>query len=120
MGDDNDKTYTIDTVFGGDIGKDLIGCYFKLKPGGKYNFHDKDKNVKAHDLEIGSQFSFRLDENPAIDWHLTLAGEEGQMLTGGWQNGPDPALADGEYQAQAGGSGEEEPTNAASAGGYPS
>jgi len=119
MGEEvKDKIYTIEHVFGGDIGQDLVGCYFKLKEDGKFTFHDKDKNPKAHDLGVPSSFSFRLDENPGIDWHLTLTEDTGKMLTGGWQDGPDPANADGEYQAQAGGSGEEEEPNAASAGGY--
>lgn len=114
--DDNDKTYTINAVSGGsDIGQDLIGCYFKLKADGKFTFHDKDKNPKAHDISVGSQFSFRLDENPGIDWHLTLGEETEEFLRGGWQDGPDPAEADGEYQAQAGGSGEESSYSSAGA-----
>jgi hypothetical protein len=101
-------------------GDQLIFCYFKLKPDGTYNFHDRDDKVKARDITLDKPFHFRLDEDPETLWTLILTSivddPTGVKLSGGWSksNSKNPSLEDGTYQAQAGGSGEEEP-NAASA-----
>jgi hypothetical protein len=117
MGDISEKRILIKSTSGGEIGELLHHCYFKLKPDGTYTFHDKDDHVKARKVTVGGPgFSFRLDENPAIEWHLTLNSDASEQLDGSWRNGQDPAMADGEYQAQAGGSEEEEDASAASAG----
>ena len=120
MGDISDKKIFIHEVSGGEIGKELIGCYFKEKHDGTYNFHDKDDHVKGRDIRLDTEFSFRLDEHPLVDWHLTLVSNADEVLKGGWRDGKDPSEADGEYQAQAGGTADEEEPNAASAGGYAS
>jgi hypothetical protein len=95
----------------------LLQCYFKPKDDGTFNFHDKDDRLKRRDVTLGSEFSFVLDEVPGI-WHLVLdqPTADPTVYGGIWKTGPehDPSLADGTYQAEAGGSGEEEP-NAASA-----
>ncbi|HEV8430406.1 MAG TPA: hypothetical protein VGQ41_21055 [Pyrinomonadaceae bacterium] len=116
MGDD-DKKIPIGSFTGGEDGQNLIGCYFKPKPDDTYNFHDKDDKVKARDIHVGSEFTFELDEVPGVTWHLTLGSNADEVLKGNWWDGRDPSLADGSYQAEAGGSGEEEEPNAASAGG---
>ncbi len=118
MGDDADKKIFIKNVTGDDIGQLLVGCYFKLKPNGTYTFHDKNDAVKGRDITVDSDFNFRLDEHLAIEWHLDLNSDADEILKGNWRDGKDPSMADGEYQAQAGGSGEEGEINAASAGGY--
>ena len=95
----------------------LLQCYFKAKEGGTYNFHDKDDRLKKRDVTLGTEFSFVLDEVPGI-WHLVLdqPTADPNVYGGIWKTGSehDPTLADGTYQAEAGGSGEEEP-NAATA-----
>ena len=95
----------------------LLQCYFKPKQDGTYNFHDKDDRLKRRDITLGSEFSFVLDEVPGV-WHLVLDNDpaDPNLYVGSWKTGTehDPSLADGTYQAEAGGAGEEEP-NAASA-----
>lgn len=113
--DKDDKKFYIDEVFGEEIGQLLKGCYYKLKNNGTYTFHDKDHTEKGRDITVPSEFKFKMD---GIDWTLTLNSNADEILKGGWWDGKDPANADGEYQAQAGGTGEEGDTNAASAGGY--
>lgn len=119
--DKDDKKLYIDEVIGGEIGQLLIDCYFKLKPDGKYTFHEQNHAIKGHDIQVGSEFTFRLDQDPLILWHLTVTSNDGKVLKGNWWDGKDASAADGEYQAQAGGTGEEgeeDESNAASAGGY--
>ncbi len=116
---DNEKPIYIHEVIGGPSGKALIDCYF-LRHGNTYTFFDSDGNQKAGDIKVGDPFWFTLDEVPDVNWTLSIVNPEGpDKLSGKWSDSSDPALADGEYQAQAGGTGEEEgDTNAASAGGY--
>ena len=111
MGDKNGKIY-IDKVSPG--GEDLLGCYFKLKPDGKYNFHDQHHGEKGTDITVGSSFKFRLDQR---EWELSLNEDLEVILKGDWSHPNQPPEGEGTYQAEAGGAGEEEPT-AASAGGY--
>jgi hypothetical protein len=115
MDDVNEKRIVIDTVIGEPSGQQLLHCYFK-EHGDTYNFHDKDHNVKGRDIKLDEQFRFTLDEDPDVTWSLTILKADGspdrRKLIGSWNDNKDPSLADGEYQAQAGGSGEEEPTTA--------
>jgi len=115
MADPIEKRIVIDTVIGGDSGQRLLECYFK-EHGDTYNFHDKDHNVKARDIKLNEEFCFNLDGDPGVDWCLVITKADGlpesRKLVGTWNDQKDPSMADGEYQAQAGGSGEEEPTSA--------
>ena len=118
--DTREKDILIRDIIGGESGRALINCYY-LRHGNTYTFYDKDGNEKATDIKIGEDFSFTLDELPNVNWILSITNPHGpDRLDGKWNNSVDPSLADGEYQAQAGGVGEEgeEDTNAASAGGY--
>ena len=103
-------------------GEDLVECFYMPKPNDKFNFHDKDKNVKKRDITLGKEFSVVLDEAPETVWHLTLSQNpedpDPNQYEGTWRTGIDPGMAEGTYQAEAGGSGEEEEPNAASAGTY--
>ena len=109
------KKIVIDVVIGGTSGERLLKCYFK-EHGDTYNFHDKDHSVKGRDIKLNEEFCFTLDGDPDVNWCLLINSAEGppdtRKLTGNWNDGKDPSAADGEYQAQAGGSGEEEPTSA--------
>ena len=122
MADKNDKNIYIHNVIGGESGKALIDCYF-VRQGNRYTFYDSDDTEKASDIKIGEEFSFHLDRVPDVTWTLSITNPVGpDKLLGKWNDSSDPAQVDGEYQAQAGGTGEEEgeegDTNAASAGGY--
>ena len=118
MGETQDKKILIHAVIGGDSGKALIDCYF-TRHGNTYTFFDKDGNEKAGDIKVGKEFSFKLDGLPHVDWTLSITNPVGpDKLNGKWNDSSDPSQADGSYQAEAGGSGEEEDANAASAGGY--
>ena len=119
MGETTDKQIFIHKIFGGESGQALIECYF-IRHGNTYTFYDKDGNEKAGDIKIDEDFRFTLDELPDVNWTLSITNPEGpDKLSGTWNDSTNPTEADGEYQAQAGGTGaEEEDTNAASAGGY--
>ena len=122
MSDPKDTPIYIHEIIGGDSGKALIDCWF-IRHGNTYSFYDKDGTEKASDVKVGESFPFTLDGMPDVDWTLAITNPVGpDKLRGTWTNTVDPTLADGEYQAQAGGTGEEEgedeDTNAASAGGY--
>lgn len=122
MGDTKDKEIYIHNVIGGPSGEALIDCYF-TKHGNIFSFYDSDGTEKAKDIKVGEDFHFTLDGVPDVNWTLSITNPEGpDKLSGKWSDSSDPALADGEYQAQAGGTGEEGgeegDTNAASAGGY--
>jgi len=120
MDEIRDKQISIHEVIGGESGQALKDCYF-IRHGNIYTFYDKDGNEKAGDVHVGQDFSFTLDELPDVKWTLSITNPEGpSKLSGKWNDSIDPAQADGEYQAQAGGTGEEEDTSAASAGGYAS
>jgi hypothetical protein len=121
MDDIKDKQILIHKVFGAESGQALKQCYF-IRHGNTYTFYDKDGNEKAGDVKTGEDFSFTLDEVPDVHWTLSITNPVGpDKLIGKWNDSIDPAQADGEYQAQAGGTGEEEEdTNAASASGYAS
>ena len=107
MDDDNDKKFVIFSV-SDPRADDLIGCYYKSKPENSYNFHGRDDKVKARDIKPDDKdFSFRLDDNPDILWTLNLSPDSGGILTGNWSDDRDPALEDGTYQAQAGGTAED-------------
>ena len=120
MGDESDKKIVIEAFTGGADGHNLLGCYFKPKNDGKFNFHDKGNHVKGRDLRVGSVFSFTLEEKPGTTWHLSLNSDANEVLTGNWSDGRDTTEADGTYQAEAGGSGAEEDASSASSGGYAS
>jgi hypothetical protein len=111
----------IDNFTGGESGKDLKGCYFKLKESkGTYDFHDKDDKEKCKDLTVGSGCSFVLDENPHITWRIVLTPPCSELVVnGGWSNTVrnDVGEEGGTFQAQAGG-GLDAEASAASASGY--
>ncbi|HXQ36957.1 MAG TPA: hypothetical protein VN843_23295 [Anaerolineales bacterium] len=118
MGDTEakDKNIKIHNVIGGISGKALIECYFN-RHGNTYTFYDKDGNEKAADIKVGEDFWFTLDEVPDVNWTLSITNPVGpDRLLGKWSDSANPTLADGSYQAEAGGSGEEEEPNVASAG----
>lgn len=104
---------------GGQQGDALINCYF-IRHGNTYTFYDHDGNEKAGDIKVGEDFWFTLNDLPDVNWTLSITNPEGpDKLRGKWNDSANPTLADGSYQAEAGGSGEEEgDANAASAGGY--
>lgn len=118
MGDIQDKNILIHDVIGGESGQALIDCYF-VRHGNTYTFYDSDGTEKATDIHVGKDFSFTLDRVPDINWTLSITNPVGpDKLLGKWNDSKDPALADGSYQAEAGGTGEEGDANAATAGGY--
>ena len=115
---DKEKNIVIDQVIGGDSGQALIGCYY-TRQGNTYSFYDKEGNEKATDIHVDQDFWFTLPQLPDVKWTLSITNPEGpDKLAGKWNDSTDPAMADGEYQAQAGGAGEEEDSSAASASGY--
>lgn len=119
--DDKKKPIIIDSFTGGQSGADLKGCYFKYKAtSDSYDFHDKDDKEKCKDLKIGSGCSFTLDENPDIIWTIGLTPPCTEIIVNGsWGNtvGGDVGEEGGTFQAQAGGTWEED-ASAASASGY--
>ena len=118
MADKNDKNIYIHNVIGGESGKALIDCYF-VRQGNTYTFYDSDGTEKATDIKVGEDFSFPLDHVPDVNWTLSITNPVGpDKLLGKWSDSSDPALADGSYQAEAGGSGDPEEPNAASASSY--
>ena len=118
MGETTDKQIFIHKIFGGESGQALIECYF-IRHGNTYTLYHKDGNEKAGDVKTGKDFSFTLDEVPDVNWTLSITNPVGpDKLLGKWSDSSDPALADGSYQAEAGGSGDPEEPNAASAGSY--
>ena len=119
MGDNNPNQIPIKTVSSEDADV-LLECYFDPKPNGDFNFHYKDK-VKKRDITLGKEFSFVLDQFPDTLWHLVLQQDpdDPKMYGGTWRTGIAPGgkgMAEGTYQAEAGGAGEEEEPSAASAG----
>jgi len=121
MGDTKDKEIVINRITSGGLsGEALKGCYY-MGQGNNYTFYDKDGNEKAGNIKVGKPFSFILDELQHVNWTLSITNPTGpDKLLGSWSNNVDPSLADGSYQAEAGGSGEEGDANAASAAGYSS
>jgi hypothetical protein len=121
MGDTKDKEIIIKHITSGGLsGEALKGCWF-IRHGNIYTFYDHDGVEKARDIHVGQHFSFTLDEAPDVNWTLSITNPEGPAkLTGSWKDSTNPALADGSYQAEAGGSGEEGDADAASAAGYSS
>ena len=104
---DIDTQIIIDQFTGPSDGELLLGCYFVLKTGvDVYDFFAPDGTPKGRNIRVDSEFTFELD---GITWHLTLSSDSDEILTGNWVGQKEPAMADGTYQAQAGGSGEEEP-----------
>ena len=118
---DTDKHIIIDSFTGGESGADLKGCYFKYnKSKETYDFHDKDGKEKCKDLSVGSGCSFDLDGQPHIQWTISLTPPCSELVVnGGWSNtvGGDVGEEGGTFQAQAGGTFEED-ASAASASGY--
>jgi hypothetical protein len=118
MADKNDKNIYIHNVIGGESGKALIDCFF-VRQGNTYTFFDSDGTEKASDIKVGEDFSVQLDRVPDVNWTLSITNPVGpDKLLGRWNDSRDPALAEGSYQAEAGGSGDPEEPNAASAGSY--
>lgn len=117
MDDLKEKKIVVESVTP-DSGGQLLKCYFK-QHGDTYTFHDKDDKVKASDIKLGEEFFFTLDEDQDVNWNMVITSAEHRpdrrKLSGNWGDSRDPSLADGEFQAQAGGSGEEEEPNTASA-----
>ncbi len=119
MDDRTEKRIVIESFTGGEDGHKLLGCYFvQHGDSDTYSFFGKDDKMKVPDVRVGSEFQFKLDDSPDINWTLTLAEVDQTLarkkMRGGWNDSRDPNQADGTYQAEAGGSGEEEP-NAAGA-----
>ena len=119
MGDKKDpNSIVIKSFIGGPQGRHLVDCYYVPKNNGdSYDFFDKEDKPKKENVKIGEEFSFDLDFQT---YHLTLDPDPDKPngYWGPWRTDSNPAMADGTYQAEAGGSGEEEEPNAASAGGY--
>ncbi len=115
MGEKQDKNIVINNIVGGNSGQLLIGCYF-TRHGNDYNFYDSEGTEKGTDITVNDPFHFKLD---GIDWTLTITNPVGpDKLLGTWTDNVDPSAADGSYQAEAGGTGEEGDPHAASAGAY--
>ena len=93
-------------------GAALLQCFFKQKANGKYDFYDKDGTEKAKDKKVGEHFKFQLDEDPGIEWHLSIGHGTHTKVSGDWLPGPglsrDTDDPDPTYQAQAQGTKEEE------------
>lgn len=121
MDETQDKEIVIKEITSGGVsGEALKGCYF-VRHGNTYTFYDHDGIEKAGDIKVSEDFWFTLDDLPNVNWTLSITNPEGPAkLTGKWSNNADPSLADGSYQAEAGGSGEEGDADAASAAGYSS
>ena len=122
MGDKKQKDPIVIKSFIGpeEEGKHLVDCYYMPKNNDDtYDFFDKEHKEKHKGVKIGEPFSFDLDLH-----HYTLTLDPDPDKPGGywgpWSTTPtsDPGMAEGTYQAEAGGSGEEEEPSAASAGGY--
>src|SRR5262249_47614009 len=113
----NPNAIVIKSFIGGDEGKHLLECYYMPKPDDTYDFFDKEHNVKRRDVELGVEFSFELDVHI---YHLILNPDPDKPdnYWGPWWTGTQRSLADGSYQAEAGGTGEEGDPHAASAGAY--
>jgi hypothetical protein len=109
MADPEEKKIPIKDVIGREEGQKLIGCYFKPKADGTYNFHAHDGAVKGRQITVGRTFRFELDDAPGVFWTLNLETDADEILKGRWndKNDPDPSLEDGTYQAQAGGQAED-------------
>ena len=97
---------------------ELVKCYFKPKSGGTYNFHNPEHVKKAEDITFDKSFSCKLHDDQQTVWTLTLHPMDddptGEKFGGTWakSNGNDPSLEDGTYQAQAGGTLEEDAASA--------
>ena len=106
---EDDKKIPIKSVIGRAEGEKLIGCYFKQKPDGTYNFHAQNEQVKGRQITVGRTFRFELDDAPGVFWTLTLSSDADEILNGTWNDkaDPNPTLEDGTYQAQAGGNAED-------------
>ena len=119
MSDIKDKQIVIKHIIGGGLsGEALKGCYF-IRQGNIYTFYDQDGVEKAGNIKVGEDFRFTLDHPAGVDWTLSITNPEGpDKLTGKWNDSTNISQADGSYQAEAGGSGEEGDADAASAAGY--
>ena len=87
MPEPEEKRIPIKSFTGNEEGQNLVNCYFKQKPDGTYNFHDKDDKVKAREITVGRAFRFELDEKPGVFWTLTLVRKlerQGRPQSGGW------------------------------------
>ena len=95
---------------------ELVKCYFKPKSGGTYNFHNPEHVKKAEDITFDKSFSCKLHDDQSTEWTLTLEpdGTDPEKFHGTWSksNDNDPTLEDGTYQAQAGGTFEEDAASA--------
>ena len=121
MGDKKEKLTIVITSVSGpeEQGKHLVHCYYKPQSDDTYDFFDKEHKEKKKGVKIGEPFSFPLDLHV---YTLTLDPEpdkpEGYWGSWSTRSSKDPSNAEGTYQAEAGGAGEEEDPHAASAGGY--
>jgi hypothetical protein len=113
----------IDKVDPEGIGDDLKGCYYEPGRDGAFDFFDKDGTIKARDVKPGSEFSFKLDGLPDIEWTLSLNPVTEREVCGNWiersEKRPENSGVgepEGTYQGQAGGGLDVE--SASSAGGY--
>lgn len=108
MADDDkeDKKIPINSYTGGSDGIDLEGAYFKYKKSdATYDFYDQDGNSKCTGLSVGSSCSFVLDEDPDINWTITLTNPCSETEVSGNWSIPDSITGDGEggtFTAQAG------------------
>ena len=100
----------------GDAESTLVDCYYMPKPDGEFNFHYKDGKVKRRDIQLDQEFSFVLEEAPEKLWHLVLHHDpaDPSVYWGNWRTGvvQGRSLEDGTYQAQAGGTFEEDAASA--------
>jgi len=113
---DNDKMRIIEV--NKPDGDELLLCYFKPKNNGTYTFHNPEHVKKADDITFGKPFTCKLHVDQPTMWTLTLEPDGsdpiGEKYKGTWSksNDNDPSLEDGTYQAQAGGTFEEDAASA--------
>ena len=99
-------------------GDELLLCYFKPKSNGTYTFHNPEHVKKADDITFDKPFTCKLHDDQPTEWTLTLEPDStdpiGKKYRGTWSksNDNDPTLEDGTYQAQAGGTLEEDAASA--------
>jgi len=95
---------------------ELVKCYFKPKSNGTYNFHNPEHVKKAEDVTFDKPFTCKLHDDQSTVWTLTLEPDDTdpEKFRGTWSksNDNDPSLEDGTYQAQAGGTFEEDAASA--------
>lgn len=107
MDEPEEKRIPINCIIGRAEGQKLIGCYFKQKSDGTYDFHSQNDAMKGRQIKVGRSFRFFLEDAPGVFWTLTLNSDADEILAGSWNDKENPTLEDGTFQAQAGGNEED-------------